>query len=600
MTDLLTESLCERCGTRFTFGEPPRARRLSRLKLLSRGLKGYVLSDGATLRDALGEAKNEDHRHAVSRQLESFQDAFSFCLSCRQYLCHDCWNGAAGRCVTCAPLESPAADESGPEARPRVDIPTAEAPAAAPVPLREAFTWPEHPSLPPRPLPVSSRLAADDPWRDLEVPWSAASATASETLGDVGAGPDVEADVEANLAADADAETDAGVDAAAEGSPMGAPIAELPAARVDPGPLVAFDAFAQPADAPPATETGVGTPLADPWRGLRWSAGDSGSESGSEPERAAAAAAELEPEPEPESEFEPESAPSVAAMAQLAADAEPAPGPAIEVGPPQSEPVVVAPARTLGLLGRLGALRYRAERAGHDELPVELRLRDQLFSSIDKSAVMAGRDGEPVLAAMPDPLVPPAAGPSIEEADAPEPGHQSEMPSHSAVEPEPTIDAHPIELELSAEPEPLAPAVVEPAATDASPAAVPAAVPAAPAAEPEPQNEAGPASPPLPPEEVWWIVAPDAPTRSDDIRQPLWDLRSVPSPVPHAPAAPTLVAPGFPPSAARPTAPLANVWAASSREVVNRPGSGVQVCRSCALPLSASARFCRRCGSPQA
>jgi peptide/nickel transport system permease protein len=36
-----------------------------------------------------------------------------------------------------------------------------------------------------------------------------------------------------------------------------------------------------------------------------------------------------------------------------------------------------------------------------------------------------------------------------------------------------------------------------------------------------------------------------------------------------------------------------------SRDVLARSGSGVQACVSCGLPLSATARFCRRCGSRQ-
>jgi ribosomal protein L40E len=33
--------------------------------------------------------------------------------------------------------------------------------------------------------------------------------------------------------------------------------------------------------------------------------------------------------------------------------------------------------------------------------------------------------------------------------------------------------------------------------------------------------------------------------------------------------------------------------------VVEKAGGGVQSCVSCGLPLSATARFCRRCGSRQ-
>jgi zinc ribbon protein len=48
------------------------------------------------------------------------------------------------------------------------------------------------------------------------------------------------------------------------------------------------------------------------------------------------------------------------------------------------------------------------------------------------------------------------------------------------------------------------------------------------------------------------------------------------------------------------------MWAASAREVLARPAAGpvapvasVQPCSSCGLSLSATARFCRRCGTPQ-
>ena len=43
---------------------------------------------------------------------------------------------------------------------------------------------------------------------------------------------------------------------------------------------------------------------------------------------------------------------------------------------------------------------------------------------------------------------------------------------------------------------------------------------------------------------------------------------------------------------------LTELWVQSSQEVMNR--GSVRVCRSCALPVSTQARFCRRCGSQQA
>ena len=46
------------------------------------------------------------------------------------------------------------------------------------------------------------------------------------------------------------------------------------------------------------------------------------------------------------------------------------------------------------------------------------------------------------------------------------------------------------------------------------------------------------------------------------------------------------------------------LWAESAREVVapaksGRGAGGIQPCVSCGLSLSANARFCRRCGTPQ-
>ena len=68
-----------------------------------------------------------------------------------------------------------------------------------------------------------------------------------------------------------------------------------------------------------------------------------------------------------------------------------------------------------------------------------------------------------------------------------------------------------------------------------------------------------------------------------------------PPPLPHLTASAEIrPAPWF---AARTNA---SIWDASSADVVNRPGSGVQSCVSCGLPLSAAAHFCRRCGARQA
>ncbi|HYC07017.1 MAG TPA: hypothetical protein VEG29_03750, partial [Candidatus Binatia bacterium] len=104
MPEILTESFCERCGTRYTFETAaPKAGRFGRFKTLSSGLKNYVLSDDASLDEALAAARNDDDRRASSEQLDAFHKTFNFCMSCRQYTCSNCWNEPEGRCLTCAP-----------------------------------------------------------------------------------------------------------------------------------------------------------------------------------------------------------------------------------------------------------------------------------------------------------------------------------------------------------------------------------------------------------------------------------------------------------------------------------------------------------------
>jgi ribonuclease E len=159
------------------------------------------------------------------------------------------------------------------------------------------------------------------------------------------------------------------------------------------------------------------------------------------------------------------------------------------------------------------------------------------------------------------------------------------------------------------------------------PSVVPAERPAAdlastarPTADVEP---VAPATPVVEPAQKWWIVAPESgPDRpGDQVTQPTWPrpaaspaaqvpLRQVAQPPVTPQPAERREAPAWPGVRANATArprgqdlPLVpapeSVWAASSRDVLNVPGSGVQACASCGLALSAAARFCRRCGTPQ-
>jgi ribosomal protein L40E len=104
MPEILTESFCERCGTRYTFeSAAPRGARLKGLRVVSRGLKNFVLSDDTSMDEAMAAARSETDREVSSQQLDAFHKTFNFCMSCRQYTCGNCWNDADGRCLSCAP-----------------------------------------------------------------------------------------------------------------------------------------------------------------------------------------------------------------------------------------------------------------------------------------------------------------------------------------------------------------------------------------------------------------------------------------------------------------------------------------------------------------
>jgi len=125
-------------------------------------------------------------------------------------------------------------------------------------------------------------------------------------------------------------------------------------------------------------------------------------------------------------------------------------------------------------------------------------------------------------------------------------------------------------------------------------------------------------------------AAPTPPVHDDVVSQPVWQMVA-PDDVSPAPAEPPAQMPGpgtraepqwptqpeWPSAAAassaglpflgrpaQPTGGLDALWAESTREVArpaagSRAAGGVQPCVSCGLSLSANARFCRRCGTPQ-
>jgi hypothetical protein len=103
LVETLTESFCERCGTRYEFKAPTRLNPLRKTRGLFGGLKNYLTSQD-DFGDAMGDAMRTEEEQLASAQLEAFHESFNFCINCRQYTCVNCWNDDAGRCRSCAPI----------------------------------------------------------------------------------------------------------------------------------------------------------------------------------------------------------------------------------------------------------------------------------------------------------------------------------------------------------------------------------------------------------------------------------------------------------------------------------------------------------------
>jgi hypothetical protein len=179
MTEILTESFCERCGTRYTFEVArPQTSRIVRVRAFTKGVRNFVLSDDSSFSEAMAEARGEEERAATSLQLDEFHKTFNFCLSCRQYTCGNCWNDIEGRCLSCAPVpETEATVAPAAEA-----VAVAEAVIEPPAPI-EASAWPTI-DLPPAPAPVEAAIVeAVEP--EAEAPVDATAAPVVETPAEV-------------------------------------------------------------------------------------------------------------------------------------------------------------------------------------------------------------------------------------------------------------------------------------------------------------------------------------------------------------------------------------------------------------------------------
>ena len=503
MTEILTESFCERCGTRYTFESARPRTRLKGVKVLSRGLRNFVLSDDTSIDEAMASARSEADREASSHQLDAFHKTFNFCMSCRQYTCPNCWNEAEARCLSCAPLaiaEIPHPVHELPELGNATLIGEAAATNGAPAIEDAAEAWPA--------VTEPERVEAgwDEGQAETAEDWHAATTTSDDSVGDL-AEPQVEAIDE----------------------PFGA--AEQPSVEAD----------------------DIAT---------------------AEPVAAAA---------------EPVSAAESADAAET-----PAAG---ETGDPADK----AASQTLGLLQR-----FRPGQSLDAELDAYERERGEAPSADVAAAADAPMDDLGAL-------------------------HTERLAAASAsVEPAAAIEAEGLAADTD---------VIEPPAdvADEHPFGVPEV--GDPIVEPAPEPVAAEATPPEPtqaPEEP--AAAQVAATAADVVEQPTWRI-TAPDPTAAPPATPgidqggavpTQPSPARPagepqwparpewPSATagaglpflgRPATPQGGIdalWAASNQELVTAPpvagkvAGGIQPCISCGLSLSATARFCRRCGTLQA
>jgi hypothetical protein len=568
MPEILTESFCERCGTRYTFesAAPTRAKKLGRFKTISKGLKNYVLSDDSSMDEAMAAARSDEERELTSHQLDAFHATFNFCMTCRQYTCANCWNQVEGRCLTCAP-------HLGHEIMP-APFPDLTPMPGDPVHV-DASAWP------------MTDLAPDAP--DVLAPPPDLDELLAGRLARISglSIPDaVEPAVEPTVQADAEA-------------PGAWPIATEPGLEAaEPLESVEVSGEAELAEADSLIESVADT--------QDWpiEAAD---------ELATATVAEATPEV-PVAEAE---APPVEPVQPIEAR------PAAEGLPTGvDERAAEAARRTAALLARFRpGQNIDAELAAYEasisaELPIE--------------APTSERVAEPIEAAAEPDWVEPEI---VAAASAPEPEPEPE-PVAPEPEPEPVAAiefAAPIEEPVAAElAMPIEEAPVEIAAE--MPEEVAAEAPLEVAAEP-PEEVAAEA--PVEPAPEYAPPAPE-PVRADRVEQPTWritapDVPAVPTnghgpadlglpaaasatPIPPTPSEPEWPVnpqwPVAPPNASllatrRTSTSAANdaLWAASARDVVAPPpgavSGGVQSCSSCGLSLSATARFCRRCGSRQ-
>ena len=529
MPEILTESFCERCGTRYTFeAAEPKGKRLGKLKVFSKGFVNFVTNDESSLDEAFAEARSDEQRELTNQQLDAFHQTFQFCMSCRQYTCANCWNETESRCLSCAPLlGADLLDATQPALDPlaRIFGETAE-PAAANGHANGIGL-------------IGTNGHVDDPgsaWPTADMHVEASEE--ATTLPALGAGPTM-ADV--------------------------APPADVPAAG-----LVA-------AEEPPSHE--VVEAEAAPETGAVAADAEAGTEAEAEAE-----AGEVGSEVEPIDDDVARAVAAAEIARRAAAEAE------------HQREIAAEAERAREAAAQLEAerLRQAEEERARQAAEAEARTRAEQELAAQAAAADADRERQAEADAERDRLV-------REEAERQLAADVERQRQAQADAERDRLVREEAERQLAADVE-----RQRQAQADAERAAAEAAQP--------PARDDRIETP------TWQIVAPEQPEPGAG---PLDVGPTILAPQPPLPARPAATngaaqaSNGSAPAGAAPTGrarerpsppqwpmpvvpqPATDLWAASSQDVVNRPGGGVQACVSCGLSLSASARFCRRCGTQQ-
>jgi hypothetical protein len=216
MTELLTESFCERCGNRYELGTSEPMTTKQKTRGLVTGLRQFIMSQDS-LQDSLTDAMRAEEETLAARQIDAFQETFNFCLDCRRYTCMSCWNDDAGRCRSCMPVagidDVAGFDErmASPALMPAVDETPLLTSAGEPAwPAEEelpapALAWPSADEIPPAVAAEGSEPASEEPELEVEieapeplvVPGFAAEEPELEVAAEAAAEAEVEVEVEA-------------------------------------------------------------------------------------------------------------------------------------------------------------------------------------------------------------------------------------------------------------------------------------------------------------------------------------------------------------------------------------------------------------------